>query len=67
MSSLIMVFEYIKDCCPEERGKLLSISGMCMTRNKLKQGRLRLKYLGRVSVFKDCIALGDCGSTMTGC
>lgn len=65
--NMIMAFEYIKDCCGEERDKLLSISGMCVTRNKLKQGRLRLKYFGRLSIFKDHISLGDCGNTMTGC
>jgi len=64
---MIRVFEYRKDCSTEEKDKLLSISEMCVTKNKLKQSRFRLKYSRRLSIFKDCIALGDCGSTIDGC
>lgn len=62
-----MVLKYRKDCCREEGDKLLSISEMRVTKNKLKQGRLRLTYLRRLYIFKDHIALGKCGRTMTGC
>lgn len=65
--NVIVVLKYRKDCCREERDKLLSISEMRVTKNKLKQGRLRLTYLRRLSIFKDHIALGKCGSTKTGC